>query len=146
MEKHFTVSAFIIFENRVLLHLHKKTNKILQVGGHIEKDESPSEAILREIREETGLSVELYCSKNLVKDSGSQELNSGEHLNMHSVGEHLHMDFVFFAKSHSNRIVHNEKDKADNWKWYNEEELKSTNNIPNNVVRYALEALEVLKN
>ena len=55
---HVTASAFVInkFTRQVLLLQHKSLGKLLQPGGHIDKeDDSPLGATLREIEEETGL-------------------------------------------------------------------------------------------
>ena len=57
--RHFTVAVFVVWESKVLLHLHKKLGMWLPPGGHIEEDELPDEAAVREVLEETGLRVEL---------------------------------------------------------------------------------------
>lgn len=53
-----TVSAFIVRtdlgEPSVLVHRHKILDIYLQVGGHVELDEQPWAALLREVCEETG--------------------------------------------------------------------------------------------
>jgi len=53
-----TVSAFIVRtdlqEPRVLVHRHKTLGIYLQVGGHVELDEQPWAALVREVAEETG--------------------------------------------------------------------------------------------
>ena len=54
---HVTASAIVIGERGVVLHLHKRMGLWLQPGGHIDPDEPPWEAALREAREETGLPV-----------------------------------------------------------------------------------------
>ena len=57
-----TSSAYIIRvdgpEPVVLLHEHKKLGIYMQFGGHVELDENPWQAIIREIREETGYTPE----------------------------------------------------------------------------------------
>ncbi len=57
-EHDHTASALIIRtdgpEPKVLLHMHKKINRLLQIGGHIELNETPWQAILHEIVEEAG--------------------------------------------------------------------------------------------
>jgi ADP-ribose pyrophosphatase YjhB (NUDIX family) len=57
-----TVSAFIIdvsqAEPRLWLHSHKKYNKLMQFGGHVELNENPWQAICREIGEESGFAMD----------------------------------------------------------------------------------------
>ncbi len=60
MDRHFTVSIFIVYKNRVLLYLHKKANKILPLGGYIEFNEFQEETCIREAQEEAGLKINLY--------------------------------------------------------------------------------------
>jgi 8-oxo-dGTP pyrophosphatase MutT (NUDIX family) len=57
-----TISAFIVRiekngEPRILLHRHKKLNKLLQPGGHVELNENPWQAVIHEICEETGYEI-----------------------------------------------------------------------------------------
>lgn len=53
-----TASAYIVRvdkgEPRLLLHQHKKLGVFLQIGGHVELKENPWQAVLHEIREESG--------------------------------------------------------------------------------------------
>lgn len=54
--KHFTASGLVSdSRGRFLLHFHPKLGIWLPPGGHIEENEEPQDAVLREIREETGL-------------------------------------------------------------------------------------------
>lgn len=54
--KHFTASGFVLgADRRVLLVHHRKLGVWLYPGGHIEADETPDAAVLREIFEETGV-------------------------------------------------------------------------------------------
>lgn len=57
--RHVTASAIVVSDHgdAVVLHLHKRLNMWLQPGGHIDTDEAPDMAALREAREETGLPV-----------------------------------------------------------------------------------------
>ena len=59
--RHFCASTYVINpENKkVLLVKHKDFNKWLQPGGHIEDNETPEEAAIREVYEETGIKTTL---------------------------------------------------------------------------------------
>ena len=53
----FTAEVFIVHNNRVLLRQHDKYKLWLSVGGHIELDEDPNQAAVREVKEETGYEI-----------------------------------------------------------------------------------------
>ena len=55
---HFTSSAFIVHPatGSLLLHHHRRLDRWLQMGGHLENGETTAEAALREAVEESGLS------------------------------------------------------------------------------------------
>jgi 8-oxo-dGTP diphosphatase len=59
MIKHFTATAFVVRGDATLLHWHKRLGQWMPPGGHIEPDEEPGEAALREVLEETGLACEI---------------------------------------------------------------------------------------
>ncbi len=67
----FTASVFLIVDGRVLLVKHKKINKWLGPGGHIDENELPHEAAEREFLEETGIKVQIY---NPSKDFVARQL------------------------------------------------------------------------
>ena len=67
-EKHFTASVWITTNTtpkKILLIHHKKLNRWLQPGGHIEPFENPVDAAIREVKEETGIDVS-FLSKGIV--------------------------------------------------------------------------------
>ena len=54
-----------------MIHRSKRPNDInegkwIGVGGHVERDESPEECLVREVREETGLTLTAYKFRGLV--------------------------------------------------------------------------------
>ena len=53
--RHFTATGFVVHEGHVVLHWHHKVKAWLPPGGHINENEDPVEAVLREILEETGI-------------------------------------------------------------------------------------------
>jgi 8-oxo-dGTP pyrophosphatase MutT (NUDIX family) len=65
MKRHLTATCYIIKNKKALLVFHKKLQKWLPPGGHIEDGETPGQAARRETREETGIDVELITSEEL---------------------------------------------------------------------------------
>ena len=58
-KKHFTATGYTVNKDRtkMLLIHHKGLDKWLPPGGHIEENEVPHEAAIREVYEETGISA-----------------------------------------------------------------------------------------
>lgn len=54
---HVTASAIVVGPRGTVLHLHRKLGRWMQPGGHLDREESPAGAALREAHEETGLDL-----------------------------------------------------------------------------------------
>lgn len=77
VKRDFTATVYVVHNQKVLLHYHRKVHKWLPMGGHIEPNETPEEAALRELQEEAGivgqivpedsLSINCYNAKSLCK-------------------------------------------------------------------------------
>ena len=59
LDQHLTASAVVIANAHALLIHHKRIGAWLPPGGHVENDELPHEAVIREVLEETGVAVEI---------------------------------------------------------------------------------------
>ncbi|MFF1574612.1 NUDIX hydrolase [Leifsonia sp. NPDC058292] len=104
-EHDLTASAFIVStstgEPRILVHRHKKLGVLLQPGGHVELDEDPWTAVLREIREESGFAPEelevLQPAERLTALSGAVVHPQPACIDTHPVGDldHKHIDLVY---------------------------------------------------
>ena len=98
LEKHFTASALIIDNGKVLLLHHKKLGVWLYPGGHIEKNETPDQTVAREVKEETGLDIEIIGEKddNLADaDTDVSVLFNPYVVLCELVGNHYHNDIVY---------------------------------------------------
>ena len=68
----FTVAIFVVHDGKVLLIHHRRLDKWLPLGGHIELDEDPEIAALREAKEESGLEVELIGERPPTTEPGTR--------------------------------------------------------------------------
>jgi ADP-ribose pyrophosphatase YjhB (NUDIX family) len=139
----FTVDVFIVYQNKVLLIFHKKHKMWLAVGGHIELDEDPEEALFREVKEECGLEIEVVGEKPTITSKGTKFLYPPAFLDIHDVTEnHKHIALRYIAKSKSDKFTHN-KDEHDDIRWFAEEDLDNPEfNIKPDIKFYAREALK----
>ncbi len=121
----FTVCVYIVHARKVLMHMHKKLNIWLPPGGHIELDEDPNEAAIREAKEETGLDVELVGQgKDYDSPYGSRDLILPRFLNRHhydTTGIHEHVNLAFFARTKRSDARH--EVEGGEVKWFTEKEI-----------------------
>ncbi len=142
----FCVEVFVVCKDKVLLRMHDKHKIWLSVGGHIELDEDPVQAAIREVKEEVGLDVRIIGSKPLIDEKSDYEfIIAPRYLGCHNVSDiHKHIIFVYFAKSDTDVISESkmEHERAETC-WMTIEELKKANLRPN-ILFYAMEALKEL--
>lgn len=146
----FTVEVFVVHKNKVLLRKHDKYKIWLSIGGHIELDENPNDAAIREAKEEVGLDIELYSEPNYrhFEYDHFNELIPPEFMNIHKINEnHKHVTMSYFAKSITNELVLSKKENTDECKWFSLDELDSQEYDIKPAIRYyAKQALLTLQN
>ncbi len=115
--RHFTVAVFVVRDGKVLLHWHRKLGMWLPPGGHIERDELPDEAAVREVLEETGVEVELVGERREdVEDPVQLHRPAGVQLEDIGPG-HQHIDLIYFARPRGSTSIRDEY-AADKVGWY----------------------------
>ncbi len=144
----FTVEVFVVYKNKVLLRKHDKYKLWLSVGGHVELDEDPNQAALREVKEEVGLNVTLYKDKNFqfFQSKGYKELIPPQFLNRNRINEsHEHVTLTYFAKSGTDKLELSEQEISDECKWFSLEELDNSKyGVAEQIKVYAKTALQKL--
>jgi 8-oxo-dGTP pyrophosphatase MutT (NUDIX family) len=89
---HVTGSGVVVGPRGVVLLEHRRLGIWLQPGGHIDPDETPWDAALRESREETGLEVSFAGPFD---ETGVPELI---HVDVHEGGRgHTHLDLRYLV-------------------------------------------------
>ncbi|WP_420640609.1 NUDIX hydrolase [Candidatus Leptofilum sp.] len=143
--RHFTSTTFVVYKDRVLLHQHKKCGTWLPAGGHIDRDELPEEAAVREVKEETGLDVILYNPdvQLFIADEEACQLHRPMYLMLENINPyHQHVDFIYYATAVSNQL-NPANGETNRLKWFDQTDLENTE-MPTNVQVCAQEALALL--
>ena len=123
----YVADVFIVHKDTVLLRLHDKYHIWLPVGGHVELNEDPTQAAVREVKEEVGLDVVLEGSvPEGVSNDKTTLLLPPRFMHRHfvdSAQSHEHIALTYFARSNSNQVVAEGSDKSDDWQWLTMAEL-----------------------
>lgn len=141
-QRHFCATGYVVRDGKTLLLFHKKLKMWLPPGGHIDEGELPEEALLREIREETGLEVDILSPKR-APDPGDGKvlyLHVPNHVQLENIPNHpQHIDLIYFcrAKDGEAKLAVNEH---DGMKWYSIADLDSLE-IADEVRQTATEAI-----
>lgn len=141
----FTVEVFVVHGDRVLLRKHDKYKKWLSVGGHIELDEDPNEAAVREVLEEVGLAITLHGDAPSFREHAEyRELIPPVAMNRHRIGPtHEHVTLVYFATTDDPSLRLSDTEVTDDCRWFSREDLGSVE-LSDSIRHYALRALETV--
>ncbi len=142
----FTVALLIVHENRVLLVHHRKLGKWLPIGGHIELDEDPEQAALREGFEETGLNLELVGERPPTTEDGTRALIAPRFLDIHRISAtHEHIGMIYLARVRGGQLTLAAAEHHD-IRWVSEAELDSLQPPMSGAVKwYCCQALSELR-
>jgi ADP-ribose pyrophosphatase YjhB (NUDIX family) len=118
----FTVGCFIVFNDKVLLVNHPRYDMWLCPGGHIELDEDPEEALFREIKEETGLDVEIVASKPDLHFPRTKYIYMPAYISVHDANPpHKHIGMTYFGRAKSDASL--KSDEHTEARWFSAEEV-----------------------
>jgi len=141
----FVVTIFLVHTDKVLLVHHKRYNLWLPIGGHIELDEDPEQALWREIEEETSLTeseVKILSGKPKEKFKTQKFLLTPNYLDIHDIdAKHKHIGLTYFARTTTDKVKLS--DEHYEMAWLSGEEVESEKvELREQVKFYALEALQ----
>lgn len=136
--RHLTASMVVFDGPQVLLVHHNATGKWVFPGGHVDEGETPAEAALREVREETGLIA--VIRPQILVDIPGQRWHPSPWVTAEIAAPakpqrpgkpaepaHTHIDLLFIGTADSNLPVSVPLDEASGARWVPLGELKLTN-------------------
>lgn len=141
----YTITAFIVNNSRqVLLVNHPRYNKWIPVGGHIELDEDPEQALFREVKEETGLDIEVLSDRPRITSPGTKFLITPHYIDVHEANPpHKHISFTYFVKTESDKFILS--DEHDDMRWFTLAELEDETYALSEAIKfYAREAITLV--
>ena len=123
-----TVSAYIFFEDKVLLMHHKKLNTWLQPGGHVELDQDTDEALFAEVKEETGLDIEVLAERAPTTPTEHEKpLLRPTFVDIHWINDvHRHLNLSYICRAETDEIQLAEAE-ANDLRWFTREEVGGLN-------------------
>jgi len=142
----FTVVIFVVRDGKILLIHHRGLDKWLPLGGHIELDEDPEIAALREAREESGLEVELLGERPPTTEPGTRALIAPRFLDIHRITDtHNHIGMMYWARPRQGSVTL-AGDEHHDIRWCASAELDGLQPAMSNAVKwYCRKALEEIQ-
>lgn len=120
---HITSSALVVSPDlqQVLLTLHAKLGKWLQLGGHADGEAQPSRVAGREVAEESGLTRTAFLTLPGAGGGGPVPFD----LDIHAIpargreGAHFHYDirYIIVADPGEDLVISNESKDLRWWRW-----------------------------
>lgn len=143
----FVITVFIVHDGKVLFVNHPRYGKWVPVGGHIELDEDPDEALFREIQEETGLEIEIMSEKESAQvEADNKFLYRPNYMGVYGANPpHRHISFIYFALSSGQTANMSDEHTAMAWLGHNELAHPIYNLTPS-LQFYAAKAIDMAKN
>ncbi len=140
----FTVAIFVVHDRKILLIHHRKLNAWLPLGGHIELDEDPEQAALREAKEESGLDVVLLGERPPTTGPGTRALITPRFLDIHRISEtHEHIGMIYWARPRDSAQAKCATEEHHDIRWCSERELEALEPRMSDAVKwYCRKAIE----
>ena len=147
--RHFTATMFVVHDGETVLHEHERLGLWLPPGGHLDRDELPHEAALREAEEETGLEVSLWQEPTGTESPTAVPLPMPAQLLLEDINispdgvGHQHIDFIYFGRATDRQLAPatGEVD-SDRWSWFSADELRADNRFDRDIVALGCRAID----
>lgn len=98
LTRDFTATVFVVWRGKIMLHRHRKLGIWLPCGGHVEPNELPDDAAVREVREEAGIAITLVGERALAQGAPRQLLRP-RGVQLETIGPgHEHIDLIYLGR------------------------------------------------
>jgi 8-oxo-dGTP pyrophosphatase MutT (NUDIX family) len=150
--RHFVATVYVVNDGATALHYHDRLGLWLPPGGHLERDELPTSAAVREVREELGLAVDLVGPSGGFDTATVSSLPQPQHVLLEDIHDHAdgtvghqHVDFVYYGAvpSRDIRPADGEQD-AEDWRWLTADDVDARTDLEPDVRAIATAAIEAV--
>lgn len=136
IDRHFTATGLVFnTQMQILLIRHKKLGIWLPPGGHVEPNETPDHAVLREIYEETGIEAALLPNGEAT-DAGDEYAKvlatpfSVYDEDILAQKKHFHIDLIYLCVAKTSVLQAN-LTETEGLAWFREEQIASLDSYHN---------------
>lgn len=152
MKKQFTATGYVVNTDRtrMLMIFHKGLQCWLPPGGHVDPDEFPSDTVLREVHEETGVvahhvgaaSIDLQLNGRTESQlptpfAMAAQLIPASHKDI----EHIHMDMMYLLEAEETATITAQEIEVDAAQWFSQHEVLDRLTTTDSVRTFAREHL-----
>jgi ADP-ribose pyrophosphatase YjhB (NUDIX family) len=141
----YTVNAYVVHGDKVLLIHHTELSRWLALGGHVSLDEDPEAAVIRIAKKESGLDIRLIGSRPAFTDPDNKPLVAPAFMDIHPISPtHRHIGMSYMATSTTDAVT--KAPEHDLIRWFTDAELDDPANTIAPAIRfYAKEALKMAR-
>ena len=125
MDKEFCASIFVINPDtkKILLVKHREFKKWVQPGGHLEYNETPEEAAVREVYEETQIKVKILGERFPREDDFIRPLG----IQCNRKDGYMQVDVLYYGIPIGNKEPYIDDEETLSARWFSREELDKIN-------------------
>lgn len=120
------VTAYLVRDGKTLLLKHKKLDLWLPPGGHVDEGETPDEAVMREVFEETGLNADFVEPPVPPVLSGGrvESLHQPQRVQVEEIPHHNHhLDLIYLMRAGRGE-PRPQDGESDELRWCSPEDLE----------------------
>lgn len=154
MKKQFTATGYVVNQDRtrMLMIFHKTLQCWLPPGGHVDPDEYPGDAALREVFEETGVRarhVGAYALDLELDDPTEVQLPTPFAMSAqlipesHKDVEHIHMDSMYLLVAEDDTDLTAQESEVQDAQWFTKNQVLALSETKDSIHTFAHKQLKL---